>query len=211
MEPRHPAFDALDSSLAELVSDEPVDFDGDWLTSVRRKYSAAREHGPGLGPFDEVMDLRWCGALTSPAPVAGLAFLATATDVFWSRSAPPSVIQRVELSFHMFAAGEPAGATFTASLGESMLPGVPVAGSLSSIQGYVPAPAQIPVGRVVRVARVDSVEFLVLLLPGRLLEVARKRLWHLRDPPASSLPAGVRELLTRRRTGVIRLLRGTSG
>ena len=209
MGPRHSVFDALDSSLAEIVSDEPVDFAGDWLTSVRRKYSAARQAGTGLGPFDEVVDLRWCGALTSPVPVAGLAFLATATDVFWSRSAPPSVVQRVELSFHTFAAGEPAGATFTASLGESMLPGAPIAASLSSIRRSVPAPAQIPIGRVVGVARVDRVEFLVLLLPGRLLEVARKRLWHLRDPPASSLPAVVRELLTRRRTGVIRMVPGT--
>jgi hypothetical protein len=58
-------------------------------------------------------------------------------------------------------------------------------------------------GRVSRLARAESAAFYVLLVPGGVLEMGRKRLWRVRDEVASLLPANLRELLTRRRTGSV--------
>jgi hypothetical protein len=56
-------------------------------------------------------------------------------------------------------------------------------------------------GRVVTLARTDSVAFVAIVLPRIVLTVGRKHIWRLRDRVAVALPPDIRELLTRGRSG----------
>jgi hypothetical protein len=124
---RHLLFDELDTSLAALIPQEPVEFIGSWFPSARRTYETVQQSGTGSGPFVDVVDLRWRGTLTCPAPIAGIGFLVTTTGLFWVKSTPAAVSLPVEISLHAYAEYSAGQATFTAGLGGAVLPGVPVA------------------------------------------------------------------------------------
>lgn len=200
---RHPIFDELDASLAALVPAEPVAFVGSWLPSVRRTYQTSRQTGTGAGPFVDVIDLRWRGTLSSSAPIAGIAFLLTASELFWVKSRPAEAILPVEVSLHAYADYSPARATFTAGMGGSVLPGVPVAHGADLETSCTVAAPQLMTARAELLAQADQATFAVLLVQSRFLKVGRHRLWRLREEVASSLPPRVREILTHRRTGTI--------
>jgi hypothetical protein len=59
-------------------------------------------------------------------------------------------------------------------------------------------------GRPHLVAEADSVAIVVVILPAFALKVGRNRLWHLRRELAAALPAKLRHLVTRGRTGNVR-------
>src|SRR5262245_21578244 len=99
---RHPIFDELDASLSALMPKEPVESSGMWLPSARRTYVSERQRGTGLGPFVDVLDVRWHGTLTSSLPIAGIAFLATTDEVVWAKSLPATASLSVDVSLHAY-------------------------------------------------------------------------------------------------------------
>jgi hypothetical protein len=200
---KHPLLDQLDSSLGDLVPAESVEFGGEWVRSSRLTYKSEAQRGTGSGPFVEVVDLRWRGALTSAGPISGIAFLLTADNLYWAKAAEVSLTLPVDVSLHAYAEGTADGATLTASLGGAFLPGVPVAGCPDLAGACVLGPNLLTTGRVTCLARANSAAVFVLVIQRGLLKIGRKRLWRLRDDVASSLPPGLRELLTHRRTGSV--------
>lgn len=200
----HPVLERLDAALHDRVPSEPVALSGEWSSRSRRRYAAERQLGTGCGPFVDVMDRRWQGALSCPGSTAVMAFLLTADTLYYVKAPEMSLALPVDLSLHAYADDMPDRATFTARLAGAFLPGVPV-----SIRSDVPEPCTVPVevvrtGRVSCVARAGSASVFVLLLPRIAVEVGRKRLWRLRQEVASSLPSEICELLTRRRAGSLR-------
>jgi hypothetical protein len=200
----HPLLDQLDSSICDLVPGESVEFGGEWTTSSRRAYKSETQIGSGAGPFVDVVDFRWRGALTSAGPFSGIAFLLTADNLYWAKAPEVSLTLPVDVSLHAYAGYTTEGATFTASLAGAFLPGAPVAGSADLARACALGPNVLITGRVTCLARANSAAFFVLLIQRGLLKMGRKRLWRLRDDVASSLPSGIRELLAHRRTGSVR-------
>jgi hypothetical protein len=200
----HPLLDQLDSSICDLVPGETVEFGGEWTTSSRQAYKSEAQIGTGSGPFVEVIDFRWRGALTAAGPFSGIALLRTANNLHWAKSPEVSLTLPVDVSLHACAGYTAEGATFTARLAGAFLPGAPVAGSADLAGACALGPNVLITGRVTCLARTNSAGFFVLLIPRGLLKMGRKRLWRLRDDVASSLPPDTRELLVHRRTGSIR-------
>ena len=99
----HPLLDQLDSSIRGLVPGKSVEFGGEWTTSSRRAYKSEAQIGTGAGPFVEVVDFRWRGALTSAGPFSGIAFLVTAQGLYWVKAAESSLSLPVHVSFRAYA------------------------------------------------------------------------------------------------------------
>lgn len=199
----HPLLDRLDSALGEVIPGESVEFRGAWSTSSRRTYESEAQLGSGSGPFVEVTDLLWRGALTSSSAISGIAFLLTADNLYWVKAPDTALMLPVAVSLHSYTGFANRGATFAASLGGAYLPGVPVRGSAELAGQCALGASLLTTGRVTCLARANSAAFLVLVLQRGLLKVGRKHLWRVRDEIASSLPGGIRDLLTRRRSGVV--------
>jgi len=123
----HRLLDQLDSSICDLVPGESVEFGGEWTTSSRQAYKSEAQIGTGSGPFVEVVDFRWRGALTAAGPFSGIAFLLTADNLYWAKAPEVSLTLPVHVSLHAYAGYTAEGATFTASLAGAFLPGAPVA------------------------------------------------------------------------------------
>jgi len=98
-----PLFEELDASLAALGPRTPVEITGEWLPVARRAYQRPNQKGSGDGPFVDVVDLRWRGTLACSAPIAGIAFLVTDAELFWSKSAPAEMSMAVDVSLHAYA------------------------------------------------------------------------------------------------------------
>ena len=199
---RHPLFDELDAALSAFVPHEPVTLDGAWTQSIRRVYASAGQTGTGAGPFVNVVDRQWSGTLSCVVPVAALSFLVTPRELFWAKSPPPSAVQPVHFSLHGDEDDRSGLATFAAGVGGSFLPGVPTSGGYDLAAVPMPGPQRFETGRVTELATTPEVSFHVLVLQRPIVTVGRKRLWSVRGELASVLPTHVRELLTRRRTGV---------
>jgi hypothetical protein len=201
---RHPFFDELDASLAGLVPEEDVEFAGEWKRTERRTYETARQEGTGSGPFVDVDDLWWRGTLTCAVPIAGIAFVVTPAELSWARSVSPAASLPVHVGLHAYAQYSREQATFTAGLGSGVV-GVPIASGADLAGSCTFAPRSCTTAKVVQLVQADAVAFVVLLIQGRFLKTGRKRLWHLREELTSALPPRVREVLTRGRTGSIRV------
>ncbi len=200
----HPIFDQLDSTLGDLVPHDTVELCGEWSTFSRRTYKSEAQLGTGSGPSVDVVDLVWRGTLASPTAITGIAFLLTANGLVWAKAADASMTLPVDVSLTAYAGYTTERATFTASMGGAGLPGVSVPGSAILAEACALGPNVLTTGRVVCLAEANTAAFAVFLIQRRILKVGRTRLWRLRDEIASSLPAGIRDLLTSRRTGVIR-------
>jgi hypothetical protein len=200
----HILLDRIDESLRDLVPPEAVALKGAWTPASRRTYTSAAQSGTGPGPAPDVVDLRWHGTLTASGPIGGIAFLLTAENLYWAKAAEVSPALPVDVSLHAYADHLIDRATFTARLAGAFLPGVPVSRNADLAQTCaIEAGAALTTGRVACLARTDATAFFVLLIQRGLLEIGRKRLWRIRDEIASSLAPGVRELLTRGRTGTV--------
>jgi len=200
---RHAIFDELDASLEGTVQREPVAFAGQWLPSARRTYENARQSGTGLGPFVDVVDLRWRGTLAFSLPIGGIAFLATTDRVFWVKSLPAMPTLALDVSLHAYADHLPERATFVAGMGGAALPGIRIECGRDLIGGCALRGSNLTTAKVEPIAEVSAATFAVLLIQGRFLEVGRRRLWRVREGLASAFPPRVREILTRRRCGTI--------
>jgi len=201
---RHPLFEELDASLAGLVPEAPVEFGGNWLPAARRTYKSASQSGAGASPVRDVVDLRWRGTLDCSVPIAGVAFLVSASNLFWSKSVPAASSLEVDVSLHAYADHSPKLATFAANIGGAALPGVAVPCGDDLAGACTLRKTRLVTARVKQLAQAHHTAFAVLLLQGRFLKIGRHRLWRIRDEFATSLPSRVRELLTRRRSGSIR-------
>ena len=136
-------------------------------------------------------------------PIAGIAFLVTASGLFWVKSTPAAVVLPVDVSLHAHADYSAEQATFAAGLGGVVLPGVPVACGSDLARCCTLGPSRFATAQLAQLAQTDTAAFVVLLIQGRFLKIGRRRLWHVREELASSLPQRVREILTRRRAGAI--------
>ncbi len=200
---RHPVFEELEASLAAVVPPVPVEFSGNWVPATRRTYAVASQSGTGVGPFVNVVDFRWRGTLICAVPVACVAFLVTAAELFWSKSTPAALRLDVDVSLHAHADYSPNLATFTASIGGAGLPGIAVAAAADPTAGCTVRQLHLTTARVELLAQTNEAAFAVLLLQGQFLKVGRHRLWRVRDKLASSFRPRVRDMLTRGRSGSI--------
>lgn len=195
-----PFFQLLDSSLRETVPALPVKRHGDWSTSSRRAYASPNQVGSGDGPFIDVVDEQWEGSLDASVEFSEISFLATADEIYWSKSPLIATSLPFQISLTAYADYNPASATFSAGIG----PGIPVAGAAHLREICTLGPPLLSTGRVVTLAETQESTVLAVLLPRTHLKVGRNRLWRLREDFAKPLPPMVREVLTRRRAGVIR-------
>lgn len=200
---RHPFFDELEASLAGLVTSEGVELSGSWQPTTRRTYEAASQSGTGSGPFTEVVDFRWRGQLSCAVPIAGVAFLATASGLFWSKTTPPASPQEVDVSLHAYADYSQGRATFTASIAGAVLPGIAVAFAGDPADVCTLRNTQLATAHVEPLAETEDAAFFCLLLPAPFLAIGRHRLWRVREEFTVSLPPRILEILTRRRSGSI--------
>jgi hypothetical protein len=197
----HPVIDQLDKGLRDRIPGEPVELAGEWSKVSRRTYTSEAQLGTASRPFRDVVDVRWRGTFTGTSPIGGMAFLVSSGILHWAKAPVIASELGVDVSLHAYAEYMTDRATFTASLAGAYLPGMPVSVGPDLAAACTMEPGVVRTGRVSCIARVDAACFFVLLLPRGLLTVGRKRLWRVRDEMASTLPAGVRELLTHRRTG----------
>jgi hypothetical protein len=201
MIPDHPFFHLLDSSLSGRIPSETFEVVGGWSTKTRKTYQSEKQNGTGVGPFVEVEDRRWHGTLSCRTTATGIMFLVTATKVYWAKAPTVALTLPVDVSLHAYAGREGNRATFIAGLGGAGLPGVPVAAPTDLDEVCSSGPVRLSVGRVVTLACADGAAFVAVALPGVVVKMGRNHLWRIRDDVASVLPADIRDLLTRRRSG----------
>lgn len=201
--PHHPLLEQLDSCLATIVDTREVRLTGQWSTSSRRTYASEAASRTGSESFVDVLDRRWHGSLVSEGAVGAIAFLLHDANLHWTKSPEISSTLAVEVSLHSYADFQADRATLATSVGGGWLPGVPVSLAGPATGAFIVADEILETGRVTGVARVTDTVLFVILLPGELLKMGRKRVWHLRDAaPFDSAPR-LRKILTRGRSGTI--------
>jgi len=194
----HPLLTRLDAALDGHIPSSVVELRGEWTTAVRRTYASA---GASKGPVRDVVDARWHGTLAASDVMVGMALLETAGELEWIKAPTAAATLSVDVSLSAYAEFTSDRATFTANLAGGCLPGVSVRSRADLTAACVIEPAVVTMGHVTCVARTDGAAFHLLLLPRSVVKVGRGRLWRVRDEIASSLPADVRSVLTRGRTG----------
>jgi hypothetical protein len=199
----HPLLDKVEAALTEVRANSVISVHGEWSLRSRRSYAAGAQVGSGSGPYVDVVDHVWDGRLTGPAPFTGMAFLGTESMIYWAKAAHASQTLAVHVSLHGYAGYVADQMTFSVGLDDVLLPGVPVQASSGQPRACLVETNTIPTGRVTCLARSGAKAFFVLLLPTDAVKFGRNRLWRLRDSFATQLPEDVRELLTRRRAGVL--------
>jgi hypothetical protein len=192
----------LASLVAAAAAPERVEIRGAWTSARRKTYASSSPAGRGSGPYVEVVDHRWHGTLHCGSPTAALAFLLAADAAYWVRSAPPAADLPVEVSMHARAGSLPGRATFTARIHGGMLPGVPFDCGSDPVDACALGGATTETGRAFALASVPGVTIVVLLVPKRLVEVGRNRLWRFREERLSSLTSH-RSPFARGRSGSI--------
>jgi hypothetical protein len=123
------------------------------------------------------------------------------SNVYWVKAPMAAATLPIEVSLRAHAEYRPDMAMFAASMAGAGLPSVPVASGAKPSE-VCPLATNFLTGRVVTVADAKTAAFVVVILPRRVLKMGRNHLWRVRDEVASLLPMNIRELLTRRRTGV---------
>jgi len=195
----------LFAPLAAVVPAASVELRGTWSRSVRRTYEKANETGVGVGPLVEVVDARWEGRFESALPMTGLAMRCEPGGALWVKAAPATVSLKVGVSLHARPGYVRGRASFTAGFHGAGLPSATIACTDDLTTSCTLGETHAVTGRPHLVAASNSVAFVVVLIPGSAVKVGRSRLWHLREEIRALLPADLRELLTRRRTGTLRV------
>jgi hypothetical protein len=198
------SFAELVAPLSRVIPPMPVDIRGQWSRTSRRTYASETQLGTGQGPFVEVEDARWRGALECAVPLAGIAVLLTEEETRWSRSAPAALAPPLEISLHARAGGGDGRASFAADFHGAHLPSLPVPCGPDLTAACLLEAGPLLTSQAQRLAAVPGAELLVVLLPASAIKTARNRLWHLRDELAAALPADLQRFLTRGRSGVLR-------
>jgi hypothetical protein len=142
--------------------------------------------------------------LACSVPIACIAFLITADNLYWSKSRPPALELPLELSVHAYADYLAGQATFACAVGGAYLPSVPIQ---HTGHGDRDVSLQITghrTGALSPLAHTKHADLIVYVIPASVLKTGRKRLWHLRRALSTSLPPSIAELLTHRRSGRVR-------
>lgn len=172
----NPFFRLLDFSLSGLIPREPVEVFGEWSTSTRKTYQSEMQRGGGVGPFVDVEDRRWRGTLRCPNAASGMAFLLTATKVYWAKAPTVASTLPVQVSIHAYAGYRGDRATFAAGMAGAVLPGVPVAVPVSLAGVCAGETILFHTGRVVAVAHTESAAFVAVVLGLRCRQGLARRL-----------------------------------
>jgi hypothetical protein len=199
----HPLFDQLDLALHSVVFELPVDLAGAWSFATNRTCASGTQGGSGSGPFAEVVSARWRGVLMGAGPIGGMAFLLTDDRLYWAKAPEIAPALPVDISLYAYAKQASGRATLAPNLASAYLPGIPVTAGPDLAKSCHVGHRDVRTGRVACLAEADSAAFYVLLFPRDALKMGRKHLWSIRNEIAVSLTEGVRQLLTRRRTGTI--------
>ncbi len=173
---------------------------GAWTGKPQRRYASSSQFGSGKGPFIDTVDWRWEGAFEGPSSMVGLAILSTDECWYWVKSQPPVPRPEVGVSAHGWTT-RPSTVSVAGSFHGVGSPSVPVELTDAPPSAFVMGPSIAMTGSPHVVARVARVTFAVVLLPASVVRVGRNRLWRLREPFAGKLAPGLRELLTRGRSG----------
>lgn len=197
----HPLLEQLGTALEGHIPRLPVTLAGNWLEASRRTCQSEAQLGSRSGPYEDVVDLRWDGGLTADEPIGGIAFLLTDGETYWAKTPHISELLAVDISLHAYADYRTGRATFTARIGGADLPGVPVPIVRDLSATCTIEKTEMRTGCVSCLARAGATSLWVLLLPRSVLQMGRKRLWHVREKVAAALPSEVRGLLTERRSG----------
>lgn len=201
--PIPPFIEQLFSPLAAVVPAVPAQIRGEWSMSRRRVYENESQLGSGSGPFVEVVDARWRGVVEASVPLAGLALRCTADGTDWAKSRP--AVSNPALEFSLTREyGSSGRATFGMSFAAAFLPAGPVDCGEELTLACSLGSGSAETGRLYLAAEAEGTAFAVVFLQRSVLKVGRNRLWHLREPLATSLPDALRELLLHRRSGTIR-------
>ena len=145
------------------------------------------------------------GVVDAAVELGAIAFLSTPREIFWSKAPLVSRVLPIQISLSAYADYTSNSATLTANIGRAFLPGVPVAAGAHLEEVCTLGPRSMTAGRVACLAETNEAAILAVLFPRALLKVGRSHLWRIRDDSATRLPSTVRELLTRRRAGTIRV------
>jgi hypothetical protein len=188
----HPLLERLDAALVGAVPSTSIAIHGEWTPPARRLNQS------------KVVDQFWRGRLTADVAFTGMAFLHDKSRLYWAKSAHVSREVDVSVSFHAHAGDDDGAKTFSTSLADVRLPGVPVVAKREELERCLVARAVVPGGRVVCLARCDGNAFFVLLFVGESIKFGRNRLWRAREGIAGRLAPDLAELLTRRRAGFVR-------
>jgi hypothetical protein len=200
----HRVFDDLDAALAGVIPREPVDLRGALSTRPRRTYASLAQFGTGSGPYVDVVDLQWQGALTCATEIGAMVLMLNDGTLFWAKAPESSAELSILISLRAFTELAADRATYSVWLGGVTLPGVQVNVRESPFGPCARREGELTTGRVVRLAQADSSTVLAaLLIQRRFLKFGRNRLWRLRDEISASLPGTVQAVLTRQRTGSI--------
>jgi hypothetical protein len=187
----HPLLERINASLVDAVPSMSVVIHGQWSSCVRRSNQP------------DVVDRVWEARLTAAFAFTGIAFLRSASGVYWAKAGccTPEVCARV--SFHAEAAPADERATLAVGLADTRLPAIPVVTNFQDPSECLVDTAFVPTARVACLARCDDKAFYVILLAADSVKFGRNRLWRLRDSIVRQLPSDIGELLTRHRAGVL--------
>jgi hypothetical protein len=188
----HPFLERLDGALANAVPTMNIAVRGEWTARTRRPNQT------------EIVDHVWDARLTSAGAFTGMAFLLTESGIYWAKAAHSSQDVSARVSFHAYVEIEPRQKTFAVGLDDVYLPSIPVVANFENPSECLVDTTVVSSGRVACLARCDGKGFFVVLFGSDSIMFGRNRLWRVRDPIASQLPPDIRELLTRRRAGVLR-------
>jgi hypothetical protein len=201
----HVLLERLDAELAAIGTRGHIAVTGDWTSRTRRAYRGGVQFGSGAGPYVDVVDHAWEGRLRGPSAFTGMAFMQAESGLHWAKAAHTSEELSVRVSMHGYANDNGGRITFAAGLDDVFLPGVPADRPLEQPSACLLATDAIRLGRVTCLARAGDTAFFVLLFASDSVKFGRNRLWRLRDSIVDNLPPDLRELLTRRRAGLLRL------
>jgi hypothetical protein len=189
--------------LSDVVPPDEVRMSGAWESPKhQRRYASPEQAGTGDGPFVETVDWRWEGNLGGAGLFVGLALLVAEQRVYWVKSQPPA--EHAVVSFSACGWADRArSVSVTGSFHGAHLPSVPVEIGDEPPTAWVLGEPTARVGVLHVVARVQGVEFAVLLLPASAVQVGRNHLWHLHESIAARLRPELNVLLTRGRSGCL--------
>jgi len=194
----HFMLSELQSALAVLGPAEPVALDGEWSSS-RRHARLDSESGPVV----HILDTFWRGTLACPIPFACIAFLRAGDIWTWSKSHPASLTHRIELSVHAYVAHLPDRATFACLVAGARLPSLPISCGTDPTSEVTIHTVGHMTGQIGRIAVARNLELYVGMIPGSVLRVGRKRVWHFRKQYGAALPSRIRQAFETGRTGTI--------
>ena len=184
-------IERIEASLRGVVPADPIEIRGTWSRSARASDA-------------NIVDAVWRGAIEAATPVVGIGFLAHRESLFWVKSGPASADHELVVSLTAYADQRVPGATFAPGFDGAQLPGVPVRCGPDLESACAIGPARAATARPHRVAEIDGSAFVVIVLAAAVVKTGRNRLWRLRDELAAPLPADLRALFTRGRSGEIR-------